>query len=132
MTSTQNPAQQTIVVNESQTNITGNALTSKLEQQSKLVVNGSPINSNVKKELIQKVLAPNFQKKINQQQITQSQNSDSIIRSSLIEQQNDNNEEFDENDDDDDDEENKKSFVVTADYIQQSKYYLFCNSNILL
>lgn len=125
VTATQNPAQQTIVVNESHANITGNALTPKLEQQTKLIVNGAPINSNVKKELIKKVLAPNFQKKM-KQQVIQSQNSESIIKSSLIEQHNKNDGEDDNEDEDsdNDDLDDKESFVLTPDYIQQSNYFI--------
>lgn len=132
VTATQNPAQQTIVVNESHANIRGNALTPKLEQQTKLIVNGVPINSNVKKELIQKVLAPNFQKKM-KQQVIQSQNSESIIKSSLI-GQHIKNDGDDEDDSDNDDLENKESFVLTPDYIQQSNCikifdYKICYNN---
>lgn len=75
-----------------------------------MIFNGSPINAGVKKELLQKVLASkNVQvQKQQQQQLLLTQNKSIEIE------------------DDEDDENNlegeENSFVVTPDYIQQSKY----------
>lgn len=72
-----------------------------------MIFNGSPINPGVKKELLQKVLASKNVQVQKQQQLLLNQTKSIEIE------------------DDEDDENNlegeENSFVVTPDYIQQSK-----------
>lgn len=81
-----------------------------------MIFNGSPINPGVKKELLQKVLASkNVQIQKQQQQQQQQQ---------LLLNQNKSNEvEDDEEEDETNGEGEENSFVVTPDYIQQSKLH---------
>lgn len=80
-----------------------------------MIFNGSPINPGVKKELLQKVLASkNVQiQKQQQQQLLLNQNKSKEIEDDEEEEEEENNCEGEEN-----------SFVVTPDYIQQSKYLI--------
>lgn len=83
-----------------------------------MIFNGSPINPGVKKELLQKVLnSKNVQiQKQQQQQLQQQQQQLLLNQNKSIEIEDD--EEEDENNCDGE----ENSFVVTPDYIQQSKY----------